>query len=623
MKFPLATINKTEYLEKIKALLEDEECQIFFDTNIYALFFKIYSSARQEFFSWVNELHEKQRVHSPQWIVNEYTNRFVRDQIEDYYSPLKKISTTQKELKEISSFLKMNIDSASLQGTTYPDSQSYVNDLNLIEETFKKIAKATKTKDKIYKNTIHEEIRQTFEKTIIKSDLKIVFDTINTIGGFRYNHKFPPGFGDDIKKLNEYGDLIIWHEILDFCKSKAKKKAILITNDNKKDWMYAPSTLVEGARTIPNTQPFLNIADPRLVFEFFQHTESEEFYIINFETLIKILINNYSGRFIELARALQIVFEQSQTVSQTDEDVSNNEVVPDAVAEPLVDYKTPVAIAQTELVLQYSPNALADSEFPLEDNSFLTETILELKSANWYRQNSALVNFIKNINPDVEKSQELADALFVLGRNIYQAACGGAYVPHDYIGILQLHFVSYSPFLSNSLYSGMLYEVYFNSHNKFRFERFKATFINELFKLQSDDDFAPAIKFINDALNVYKNWLFVLPSQQPEKVKVDIKFSQVKDESLAIFDITEYYNLITSIEINGHSVLSENADDFAEFFYRFEGKVDILLHQLSIFYLIPVSQMNVEFSSKENLELNFAMTKGFNFKKISAVLDGF
>ena len=62
--------------------------------------------------------------------------------------------------------------------------------------------------------------------------LKELYD----IGKKRYERKIPPGFLDNGKdEENQFGDLILWFQIIDHAKS-IKKPIIFITDDRKEDW---------------------------------------------------------------------------------------------------------------------------------------------------------------------------------------------------------------------------------------------------------------------------------------------------------------------------------------------------------------------------------------------------
>lgn len=61
-------------------------------------------------------------------------------------------------------------------------------------------------------------------------------EKIYILGKHRYDNKIPPGFKDSKKENNEqYGDLILWCQIVSHAKS-TNKPIILITDDSKDDW---------------------------------------------------------------------------------------------------------------------------------------------------------------------------------------------------------------------------------------------------------------------------------------------------------------------------------------------------------------------------------------------------
>lgn len=73
------------------------------------------------------------------------------------------------------------------------------------------------------------------------------------------------------------------------------------------------------------------------------------------------------------------------------------------------------------LIDEYDGTALADSLFTLDEGKKSHKIIAGLKTHDWYRQNPALALLT------AEAANRMAtDSLFVIGRNIYQAACGSA-----------------------------------------------------------------------------------------------------------------------------------------------------------------------------------------------------
>jgi hypothetical protein len=118
-------------------------------------------------------------------------------------------------------------------------------------------------------------------------ELKVIYD----IGKDRYQRLIPPGYMDAKKaeadkskdvfnENSEYGDLLIWEDIIRFC-TTAKRPMIFITDDRKEDWWLK----VDGKTVSPR---------PELIQEFYDRTE------------IRILIYN-ADQFLRFAKERNIV----------------------------------------------------------------------------------------------------------------------------------------------------------------------------------------------------------------------------------------------------------------------------------------------------------------------------
>lgn len=625
MKFPLSKIDIKEYHDKIYQLLKDDDCRIYIDTNIIALFYGIHDSARKEFFDWLKLLIQKDRVKVPVWVINEYTNRFIRNQIQDYLSPLKKVSTIKKEFEQVSAFLKMHIEESNLPPNKYASINDFKNDLKDIEEKFEKIAFTAKNKDERYKLKIHDEINQVLGNSILNSNIDGILESTNSLGLIRYNHKLPPGFEDGKKDLNAHGDLILWYEILRDCKDNNIQKAILITDDEKKDWVYAPNKLiVNSIEKSNNSKPQFKIADPRLIHEFKVTTESEEFYIISFELLTRILIENISSRFTNLASALQLVHTQSVDSDSDEEEIDSEDVnnsdeptvdtlVETQTQEPLQVEVEPVDSSGEELPpeestqpLPYHSYALADRDFPLVDKTYFTKVIEQLKSYNWYVQNPAIDKLEQFDSSKLEETQSNSDSIFVIGRNIYQSACGGSGSAADFIENLRQRLTKYSDYFINHLYSGILYEVYFDSSNNFRKDNLKSYLINEVLEVIDLDRLQPSIAFIETALKEYESNLLYLPYKD-EIIQIEIVF---EDEPVQLKDWLGNevpYLKVKEIKASGIDLLTDDNENALEIYYpdmNYPGLIDLICKT----YGIPSEHYTVDV--KPDIDKSLQITMG-------------
>lgn len=77
-----------------------------------------------------------------------------------------------------------------------------------------------------------------------ETELAAIYDE----GKTRYEQKIPPGFKDkDDSNPNQYGDLVIWKEILNLGEEK-KQPVIFVTDDAKEDWWWKHGGETQGPR---------------------------------------------------------------------------------------------------------------------------------------------------------------------------------------------------------------------------------------------------------------------------------------------------------------------------------------------------------------------------------------
>ena len=112
-------------------------------------------------------------------------------------------------------------------------------------------------------------------------------DEIFCEGEERYKNQIPPGFEDSSKELSDdneftyagltykrqYGDLIIWKQIISYASENSIKDLIFVTNDKKVDWWWEIDS--NGPKTIG--------VRPELRDEISREAGVENFHIFNIE----------------------------------------------------------------------------------------------------------------------------------------------------------------------------------------------------------------------------------------------------------------------------------------------------------------------------------------------------
>lgn len=165
----------------------------------------------------------------------------------------------------------------------------------------------------------------------------------------------------------------------------------------------------------------------------------------------------------------------------------------------------------------YSAPAKADIDFPLRKGKLACDLIRAMKSYTWGSQAPAVSQFL-----DSDWSSFSADELFVLGRNIYQCACGGERRALGAVTNIRRELAAHTDDDALDVLNGMLFEVYFDSRGEFRGEKVKGRCIDELLTIQPVARFKPSINFIRRALEPYTSSLLIRPNIDPERVRIHL-----------------------------------------------------------------------------------------------------
>lgn len=201
----------------ISGLLLNEECEIFIDTNIISQLYQLNDDARKDVYRWVDSL--KRRLHIPVWCIQEYSKRVYKDSTKDYVAEMGKFKTYASDIKKITRIAKAFIGEKILKGTDYKgDKQSLFDDLDNLNALLDKVASAIKNNFNEHRKNVHKEIIDHLEKYSLKSDIYTLSTLADKVLESRFDSAIPPGFKDERKVSNAKGDLVIWMEVLEYCK---------------------------------------------------------------------------------------------------------------------------------------------------------------------------------------------------------------------------------------------------------------------------------------------------------------------------------------------------------------------------------------------------------------------
>lgn len=238
----------------------------------------------------------------------------------------------------------------------------------------------------------------------------------------------------------------------------------------------------------------------------------------------------------------------------------------------------------------YSKESVADSLYLFRQGDSIDDAIRDLKSRNWYTQNPA-IGRLNSANLNAGNN----DSLFVLGRNIYQAACGGANSAYDYISNFRTKLQGINQDKSKCILDGMLFEVFFNSNGEIR-TGFKNTMFNELFLLKHYPEYSESFDFISETLIRYQNRFYVIPGKN-QRISVDIISTKNEDDE----------HLITEVHFEGFNILRRHdapgrgSIDWGSYPIKYDKLKGLISEEM----VIPEEQLTITSSFGENDRLLF------------------
>lgn len=210
----------------------------------------------------------------------------------------------------------------------------------------------------------------------------------------------------------------------------------------------------------------------------------------------------------------------------------------------------------------YSSDALADKNYYFRTDNPLYDIVEMLKTHDWYQQNPAISKLYS-----VPLESVSANDLFILGRNILQAADGGAWSAQSYI----------KSFISNPLnvdirkhiLSGMAYEMYYDRNGLLR-QTFKAQNYIEILRLLESEDFQMCKNYIAAKLFEEANRIIYIPGSE-NKIELHLQCNEyiTQDNGDIIYQVVAIYNQGANIiySADGLSLISQewytNAVPFA------------------------------------------------------------
>ncbi len=303
------------YQQELVDVLQSQDFVIFLDTNMLAWAFRLNDDASREFQQWLDKLAELERLIIPAWTVHEYNHHLLRND-PNFFLPHKAVGKQlNNNLEQLDRVVHLMVSDESANELEYGNRDELITALTDASKVIQKCVNYLDKNSSQRKDCMINFFEKLILKCAIKNNVHDLADSVGQEAQARCINRLAPGYKDAQKTENSNGDLIIWREILDYCKSKNARKAILITNDCKSDWVYTPPFItLQNEKKISGTTPrgrLVKLPKPDLIAEFEHHTGSRHFHIFSIESIIEGLSTgelNYpdAQNFRHLASAFKL-----------------------------------------------------------------------------------------------------------------------------------------------------------------------------------------------------------------------------------------------------------------------------------------------------------------------------
>ncbi len=252
-------------------------------------------------------------------------------------------------------------------------------------------------------------------------------------------------------------------------------------------------------------------------------------------------------------------------------------------------------------VTEYSETSLADEMFVVDEAKPSHRVIKGLRSHNWYSQNDAIALLTcKSIN------KMNCDNLFVVGRNIYQSACGGSKDAMLFVRSFSTRTSGCNKYKRKAILDGILFEIFFDPKAKIR-QKIKGNMFNDVFNLTKDKSLKSSFDFISEVLVKARGDFYVVPGRG-HNLSVAVATSKRKDS----------YR-IDAIYVDGENVLRQEGEEWSisdddEIFYV-RRSVSQLEEQLSHELMVPRGLLKISYTPAEAAAGELSFPDGYSVRK--------
>lgn len=276
-----------------------------FDTNIFLACYKFSKSLSKSILDAIESVKEQI------WIPKQVAVEFAKNR---YCIMLKNEEKLEKLNKNISDIITEIKSSVNKNESANDNKQSVA--IKRIENALKEGVNLFKKNsimfDSSRKENILVKILDLFKGKVGEGFDSQTLEELSKEAESRYEKKVPPGYKDKGKDENQYGDFLLWKEIIAYARAN-KKDIIFVTEDQKEDWFWKKDGKTIGPR-YELKREFYNETNQELLMysltSFLEYTSKANDKKMNLKELEEISKNrdneiNLHNRLIMIDQQLQ------------------------------------------------------------------------------------------------------------------------------------------------------------------------------------------------------------------------------------------------------------------------------------------------------------------------------
>ena len=287
-----------EYTMKQNGYIDEvlKDSLIILDANALLNIYRLSSENREKYFDVLNKV--KDRL----FLANQSAKEFFENRLNICQNKLKFKENLSISLRNELEGIKNKVNNSNFQGDNKDSCNLIKHEIELQNSITKIIDKSIEEIDRtinsykvdidenfISEDKILEKILELFNEKVNNPFNDLELNEIYEDGKKRYESQVPPGYKDRKKDgVEQFGDFIIWKEMLNISKNK-EKNILFVSDDRKEDWCDRFKGIDLGPRK-------------ELIREFYELT-SKLFYSVTTKDFIKYMSDMYT---IEETEKLQL-----------------------------------------------------------------------------------------------------------------------------------------------------------------------------------------------------------------------------------------------------------------------------------------------------------------------------